>query len=253
MLRQRERSYSTSRLTKRPRRLTRRRQRGPEVWSENIPGKSPSHFHTKFSHGESESIHVPWTETPIPLEDRNGKAGLAHGETGSSRGMASSSRFELQPVRVKLARPSSAPALTAMLTRKLSTNELLTPTLFNQHPRAQLLGIVPSSPSLGAFNGHRALRASLTRASKALNHGQPAFSLLDHATAGSQLVLEATRPGHQTAARPAAALPRATTAEQPPDDEAKASSAVKLATRIYYEGCLLHEPMPVLLPTIVRL
>ena len=159
------------------------------------------------------------------------------------------SRFELQPVSVKLARPSSAPALTAMLTRKLSTNELLTPTLFNQHPRAQLLGIVPSSPSLGAFNGHRALRASLTRASKALNHGQPAFSLLDHATAGSQLVLEATRPGHQTAA----ALPRAKTAEQPPDDEAKASSAVKLATRIYYEGCLLHEPMPVLLPTIVRL
>jgi len=51
------------------------------LWSENIPGKSPSHFHTKFSHGESESIHVPWTETPIPLEDRNGKAGLAHGET----------------------------------------------------------------------------------------------------------------------------------------------------------------------------
>jgi hypothetical protein len=166
---------------------------------------------------------------------------------------STTSRFELQPVSVKLARPSSAPALTAMLTRKLSTNELLTPTLFNQHPRAQLLGIVPSSPSLGAFNGHRALRASLTRASKALNHGQPAFSLLDHATAGSQLVLEATRPGHQTAARPAAALPRATTAEQPPDDEAKASSAVKLATRIYYEGCLLHEPMPVLLPTIVRL
>jgi len=162
---------------------------------------------------------------------------------------STTSRFELQPVSVKLARPSSAPALTAMLTRKLSTNELLTPTLFNQHPRAQLLGIVPSSPSLGAFNGHRALRASLTRASKALNHGQPAFSLLDHATAGSQLVLEATRPGHQTAA----ALPRATTAEQPPDDEAKASSAVKLATRIYYEGCLLHEPMPVLLPTIVRL
>jgi hypothetical protein len=156
----------------------------------------------------------------------------------------SSNRFELQPVSVKLARPSSAPALTAMLTRKLSTNELLTPTLFNQHPRAQLLGIAPSSPSLGAFNGHRALRASLTRASKALHHGQPTFSLLDHATAGSQLVLEATRPGHQTAA---------TTAEQPPDDEATASSAVKLATRIYYEGCLLHEPMPVLLPTIVRL
>ncbi len=162
-----------------------------------------------------------------------------------------SCRFELQPR--PLGRATSAPALHSLLTRKLSTNELLTPTLFIQHPRAQLMATTATTTAVATFNGHRALQASRTRAAKALHRGQPTFSLLDYAMTGSHLMLEATRPGHHTAVRPAAALAQTIAAEQPPADEATASSAVKLATRVYYEGCLLHEPMPVLLPTIVRL
>jgi len=168
-----------------------------------------------------------------------------------------SSRFVLAapPAATGLVRPktapclsssASAPSLSHLIGRKLQTQEFLTPNLLKSAaavvPAADLLAIGANRSTqaqFAQFRPDRALRASRQRAAKALHRGQPSFSLLDHATAGAHLVLEATQPSHwtSTAVRPAAALavaeqPDAQDAQAAEVAEAAAGNAVKLATRI---------------------